>query len=147
MTILDKAKIGTSVQVNLELSKDRLNKEIIEAIEVSNPDVWSDNPIFILGKLFCSNLILPRFDKSNFVGYKLTQCINISGTFLFWNSFTDFFKDLISCMPVLMIVGLLKLAINFTKGMLPHSPEPILNTFVSFSCNHIAASWQKLEAI
>ena len=36
MTILDKAKIGTSVQVNLELSKDRLNKEIIEAIKVSS---------------------------------------------------------------------------------------------------------------
>ena len=36
MTILDKAKIGTSVQVNLELSKDRLNNEIIEAIKVSS---------------------------------------------------------------------------------------------------------------
>ena len=35
MTILDKNKIGL-VQVNLELSKDRLNKEIIEAIKVSS---------------------------------------------------------------------------------------------------------------
>ena len=34
MTILDRAKIGNFVQVNLELSKDRLNKEIIEAINV-----------------------------------------------------------------------------------------------------------------
>jgi len=35
MSILDKTKIGNSVQVNLELSKDRLNKEIIEAINIS----------------------------------------------------------------------------------------------------------------
>ena len=34
MSILDKAKIGSSVQVNLELSKDRLTKEIIDAINV-----------------------------------------------------------------------------------------------------------------
>ena len=32
MSILDKVKIGNSVQVNLELSKDRLNKETIDAI-------------------------------------------------------------------------------------------------------------------
>ena len=36
MSILDKVKIGNSVQVNLELSKDRLNKETIEAINVSS---------------------------------------------------------------------------------------------------------------
>ena len=36
MTILDKVKIGNSVQVNLELSKDRLTKETIEAIEISS---------------------------------------------------------------------------------------------------------------
>ena len=36
MTILDKAKIGNCVQVNLELSKDRLTKEIIDAINVSS---------------------------------------------------------------------------------------------------------------
>ena len=36
MLILDKAKIGDSVQVNIELSKDRLNKEIIDAINVSS---------------------------------------------------------------------------------------------------------------
>ena len=35
MTILDKAQIGNSVQVNLELSKDRLNKETLEAINIS----------------------------------------------------------------------------------------------------------------
>ena len=35
MSILDTAKIGNSVQVNLELSKDRLTKEIIDAINVS----------------------------------------------------------------------------------------------------------------
>ena len=32
MSILDKAKIGNSVKVNLDLSKDRLTKEIIEAL-------------------------------------------------------------------------------------------------------------------
>jgi len=36
MSILDKAKIGNFVQVNLELSKDRLTKEIIDAISVSS---------------------------------------------------------------------------------------------------------------
>ena len=36
MSILDKAKIGDSVQINLELSKDRLNKETIDAINVSS---------------------------------------------------------------------------------------------------------------
>ena len=36
MSILDKVKIGTSVQVNLELSKDRLTKETIDAINVSS---------------------------------------------------------------------------------------------------------------
>ena len=35
MSILDKAKIGNSAQVNLELSRDRLTKEIIEAINIS----------------------------------------------------------------------------------------------------------------
>ena len=36
MSILDNAKIGNSVRVNLELSKDRLTKEIIEAISISS---------------------------------------------------------------------------------------------------------------
>ena len=36
MTILDKVKIGNSVQVNLDLSKDRLTPETIEAINVSS---------------------------------------------------------------------------------------------------------------
>ena len=36
MSILDKAKIGNSVRVNLEFSKDRLTKEIIEALEISS---------------------------------------------------------------------------------------------------------------
>ena len=42
MSILDIAKIGTSVQVNLELSKDRLNKEIIDAINISSIGKISD---------------------------------------------------------------------------------------------------------
>ena len=36
MTILEKAKIGDHVQINLELSKDRLNEEIIEAVNTSS---------------------------------------------------------------------------------------------------------------
>jgi len=36
MSILDKAKVGNSVQVNVEQSKDRLTKEIIDAINVSS---------------------------------------------------------------------------------------------------------------
>ena len=36
MSILDKTKIGNSVQVNLELSKDRLTKEVVDAINVSS---------------------------------------------------------------------------------------------------------------
>ena len=42
MSILDKAKIGNSVKVNLELSKDRLTKEIIDAINVSSVGKISD---------------------------------------------------------------------------------------------------------
>ena len=36
MTFLDKAKIGNTVKVNLELSQDRLSKETIEAIQKSS---------------------------------------------------------------------------------------------------------------
>ncbi len=36
MSILDTTKIGNSVQINLELSKDRLTKEVIDAINVSS---------------------------------------------------------------------------------------------------------------
>ena len=36
MSILDKTKIGKFVQINLELSRDRITKEIIEAINVSS---------------------------------------------------------------------------------------------------------------
>ena len=35
MSILDKVEIGNSVQVNLELSKDSLTKDIIDAINIS----------------------------------------------------------------------------------------------------------------
>ena len=42
MSILDKAKIGNSVQINLELSKDRLTKEIVDAISVSSVAKISD---------------------------------------------------------------------------------------------------------
>ena len=42
MSILDKTKKGDSVQVNLELSKDRLSKEIIDAINESSVAKISD---------------------------------------------------------------------------------------------------------
>ena len=42
MSILDKVKIGNYVQVNLELSRDRLTKETIDAINVSSLGKISD---------------------------------------------------------------------------------------------------------
>jgi len=42
MSILDKTKIGNSVKVNLQLSKDRLTKEIIDAINISSVGKISD---------------------------------------------------------------------------------------------------------
>ena len=42
MSILDKVKIGNSVKVNLKLSKDRLTKETIDAINISSLGKISD---------------------------------------------------------------------------------------------------------
>ncbi len=42
MSILDKVKIGNCVQINLKLSKDRLAKETIDAINVSSLGKVSD---------------------------------------------------------------------------------------------------------
>ena len=42
MTILDKVQIGNRVKVNLDLSKDRLTKETIEAINISSECTISD---------------------------------------------------------------------------------------------------------
>ncbi len=36
MSILDKTSIGNSVRINLELSNDRLTKEVVDAINVSS---------------------------------------------------------------------------------------------------------------
>ena len=36
MSILDKVKVGNSVQINLEQSRDRLTKDIIDAINISS---------------------------------------------------------------------------------------------------------------
>ena len=45
MSILDKTQIGNTVQVNLELSKDRLTKEIIESLNISSVGTISDYKI------------------------------------------------------------------------------------------------------
>ena len=42
MSILDKTKIGNSVRVNLELTKDRLNQDTIDAISISSVGKISD---------------------------------------------------------------------------------------------------------
>ena len=42
MSILDKTKIGNLVKVNLQLSQDRLTKEIIDAINISSVGKISD---------------------------------------------------------------------------------------------------------
>ena len=42
MSILDKTKIGNSVQINLELSKDRLAKDVLDAINVCSIAKISD---------------------------------------------------------------------------------------------------------
>ena len=42
MSILDKTKIGDSVQINLELSKDRLTKDVVDAINASSVAKISD---------------------------------------------------------------------------------------------------------
>ena len=42
MSILEKTKIGDYVQINLELSKDRLTKEIVDAINISSVAKISD---------------------------------------------------------------------------------------------------------
>ena len=42
MSILDQVQIGSSVQINLTMSKDRLNKETIDAVNVSSECTISD---------------------------------------------------------------------------------------------------------
>ena len=42
MSILDKAKIGNSVQIKLDLTKERLSKEVVEAINYSSVAKISD---------------------------------------------------------------------------------------------------------
>ena len=42
MSILDKAQIGNSVKINLELIKNRFSKEVQEAIEVSSVATITD---------------------------------------------------------------------------------------------------------
>ena len=62
MTILDKVKIGNMVKVNLDLSKDRLTKETIEAINISSECTISDFKItdgMGIGAVSYTHLTLP----------------------------------------------------------------------------------------
>ena len=42
MSILDEAKIGSYVQINIGLTQDRLNKEVVDAINISSLAKISD---------------------------------------------------------------------------------------------------------
>ena len=63
MSILDKVKIGNSVQVNLELSRDRLTKETIDAINVSSLGKISD--FRMVGVVFCFLEDINNCNKKN----------------------------------------------------------------------------------
>ena len=50
MSILDKTKIGNLVQINIDLSKDRLTSETLDALKVSSMGKISDFKILKLGE-------------------------------------------------------------------------------------------------
>ena len=95
MTILDKVKIGNKVKVNLELSKDRLTKETIEAINLSPECVISDFKItdgkgigVVLNlsngkeEWFFENEIQIIDDKGNIIENKENKIVNNNLIFL-----------------------------------------------------------------
>ena len=72
MSILDKTKIGNSVQINLELSKDRLTKDVVDAINVSSVAKISDFRITD-GKGIGVILKLSNGKSNGFLKKKLTS--------------------------------------------------------------------------
>ena len=62
MSILDKVQIGNSVQINLELSKDRLSNDVIEAVNTSSVATISDFRIkFTFYNSYHKSNICPNF--------------------------------------------------------------------------------------
>ena len=95
MTILDKVKIGSTVKVNLELSKDRLNEETIKAINISSKCTISDFKItdgmgigVILNlsngknEWFCENEIQILDEKGNILENEVNKIKNSENNFL-----------------------------------------------------------------
>ena len=96
MTILDKLKIGNMVKVNLALSKDRLTKETIEAINISSECIIRDfkitdgKGIGVIVNLsngkdewFFENEIQILDEKGNIVDKKETKNNNENKNFIF----------------------------------------------------------------
>ncbi len=95
MTILDKVKIGNTVKVNLDLSKDRLNKETIEALNISSECTISDFKItdgmgigVILNlsngknEWFFENEIQILDDKGNIIENEVNKTKNLEDNFI-----------------------------------------------------------------
>ena len=99
MTILDKVQIGNTVKVNLELSKDRLSKETIDAINISSKCTISDFRITDgkgIGVILClsngkeewffENEIQILDEKGNIVENQENDNENINILFNFFNN-------------------------------------------------------------
>ena len=100
MTILDKLQIGNKVKVNLDLSKDRLTKETVEAINTCSECTISDFKItdgmgigVVLNlsngreEWFFENEIQILDAQGNIIEKEETKNENV-------NIFTDFFNNL-----------------------------------------------------
>ena len=95
MTILDKVKIGNTVKVNLELSKDRLTKETIKAINISSECTISDFKItdgmgigvFLnlsngKNEWFFENEIQILDEKGNIIENEVNKITNLENNFI-----------------------------------------------------------------
>jgi len=96
MTILDKVKIGNTVKVNLDLSKDRLNKETLDALNISSECTISDFKItdgmgigVILNlsngknEWFFENEIQILDEKGNIIENEVNKTKNLEDNFIF----------------------------------------------------------------